>query len=561
MSLWFRLAGEFGASRVCGVLVLVCVGALGCAVADDARLLTLTGVESGEVVLGDSLVVRGEGFPTGAACTVTLRGELAQAGVSSRSIDVALAGRAISGDAVAANLTASAFPVIDAHATFHGHVSLSFSAAAGASHVSGEIDHVVIDLLRADVDVMQRHAQQRRAHETLGRLGIVLEDEQETDTGLRVRWAREGSVAALAGLQQGDVLTHAGGLRLRTTADLVPAPDAPQLRLRVRPSARPSEHVVVLSLASADQSQLGHAGKVVSAVAVLVLVCLVWLAPTPRRLVWFRSERSAAEASSPNVAASTPSRSLASVVLWPLAASLFWIALAVGERWHITWHLLAIAALTGAAHLVFAQSAGPSVSRVRTLAQELGLLLIAFSPLACVGLVGGSMTIVGLVAQQGGLPWQWFVFKAPPLLVAFFVFLSGARRLIERSENRTGSIAFAIMFAGVGAAVFLGGWRPIGPGLTRLIDPIVVGIVAFAAKAWVLMLVLTLPRRNNVAVLSTSTWFGLSVASVALSLIWIRLPIAASVELVVAHALCGATFMLAVLQLWRVQRTPSLRAH
>lgn len=578
MSLLFwgpRGSGAIRALRLAGGLrLLACVTPLGCALAEESQLLTLTGIDSAEVVLGDELRVQGHGFPTGSSCTARLRGQLWQAGSVVRSIDVPLAAQAISTDEIAIRVEPSALPAIDAHATFSGRVSLSFAGAAGASRVAGELDRVVFDLLRADVELSQRYAHLRRAYETLRVLGVVLEDAEESSAGLRIRWARDGSVASAAGLRQGDLLTHMDGLRVRTAADLVPAPGATQIQLRVRPSARASERVVTLPIASVERPELGHAGRIISAIAALMLACLFWFAPVPRRLVRFRSapenEQTPQERrvmDPPLSLVSTPipapSRRLVAVVLWPIVASVYWIALAVGPRWHVTWHLLAVAALIGAAHVVMRVRPNLFADRARWLLRELALLLVAFLPLACAGLIAGSMTLTGIVEQQGASPWQWFVFRAPPMLLACAAFLGGARRLIDRSANLQDptSTAFAIVFAGVGAAAFLGGWQPFELGVIRSADPAVAGVVAFAIKAWVVFLTLSLPRRDDVSWLATTTWLALSAASVALSLLWIRLPLVPAVELVVGYSLCGATFTVGMLQLWRAQRASTMPLH
>jgi hypothetical protein len=330
----------------------------------------------------------------------------------------------------------------------------------------------------------------------------------------------------------------------------VPATDASDLQLRLQSASSPAERVVSLSLTTAQAAGLGDVGRVVTATAVLVILCLVWLAPPPRRLVRFQSSTATTD---------VIVRPLAFVLLWPLSASLFWIALAVGERWHLAWHLVPLAALIAAVHLVTTTLSTSRTPNVRELVDECGCLLFALSPLACAGLIGGSMGVAGIVDQQGGLPWQWFVFRAPPLLLACVVFLAGARRLIDRARAHAGATAYAIAFAGIGAAIFLGGWGPVDLGLTAFVDPAVVGIVLFAAKAWTLTLLLALPRRRDLALLSTPAWLGISLVALGLSVLWMRLPIVGAVQLVVAHSLCGATFAVLLLQLWRVQRAPALR--
>jgi NADH-quinone oxidoreductase subunit H len=49
----------------------------------------------------------------------------------------------------------------------------------------------------------------------------------------------------------------------------------------------------------------------------------------------------------------------------------------------------------------------------------------AFSLMAVV-LAAGTMSLQGIVAAQGGFPWEWFVFRNPFLFVAFFLYFTAA---------------------------------------------------------------------------------------------------------------------------------------
>jgi len=545
------------------VLCAAVTTATGCSVADDARLLQLRGVEAGDVVLGDSLRVLGRGFPTGASCRVVLRGRLFEPGRSARTIEVALSAQATSDEEILATVHETSLPMKSRHATFLGDVVVRFDArlpgavTSSVSGVSGTVRDASFDLVRAEVNVAERYAQLRIAQTTLSALGIVLEDDQENDDGLRVHWAAEQSVAAVAGLRQGDVLTHLDGLRLRTVADFVAPPGASRLQVGVKYSDRPRQDVLELRLPSAGTSGLDYAGVTSALVAVLALMAVAWLAPVPHRLVWFSGSRaeSGRARGAFDAAFAAPERPAWFAGVWLFVAALVWVGMAVLSRWQLSLHVSVMAAFVAALHLVLTGTNGRG--RLRSVGRELVTLALVLSPLACAGLVGGSLTLDGVAERQGALPWQWFAFKAPPLLLASAVFLSATRRLVARvaEVHSAPALVLAIVLSGVGVAAFFGGWQVWDHGGHPLLRAPVFGIVAFTAKAWLLLLFATTSRPRRPERLTVRVWVPAALASVLLSAVWMRIDLLPSMEFLVGATLFVASLVVVLVVAWRAQRS------
>lgn len=551
------------------LLAVVCAAvtttAAGCSVADDARLLQLRGVEAGDVVLGESLRVLGRGFPAGAACRVVLRGRLFEPGRPPRTIDVALSAQATSDEEILAIVRETSLPMKSSHATFVGDVVVRFDArlpgsvTSSVSGVSGTVKDESFDFVRADVNVAERYAHLRAAQHTLSALGIVLEEDQENDTGLTLHWAAEQSVAARAGLRQGDVLTHLDGLRLRTVADFVAPPGASRLKVGVKYSDRSRQEVVELRLPGVGASGLDYAGATSALAVVFALMAVAWLAPVPRRLVWFSGSRveggRALDAFDAAFAAKDRPAWLAAA--WLFAAALVWVGTAVLSRWQISLHLSVTAAAVAALHLVVTGTSVGGRARLLSVGRELVTLALLLSPLACAGLVGGSLTLEGIAERQGALPWQWFAFKAPPLLIASAVFLNATRRLVARvaAVHAATALALAIVLSGVGVAAFFGGWQVLDHGGHALLRAPVIGIVAFAFKAWLVLLFATTasPRRPSRS--TARVWVPAALVSVLLSALWMRMGLLPSMELLVGASLFVATLLVVLGVAWRAQRS------
>jgi NADH-quinone oxidoreductase subunit H len=102
----------------------------------------------------------------------------------------------------------------------------------------------------------------------------------------------------------------------------------------------------------------------------------------------------------------------------------------------------------------------------------------------CVVLLSGSLSTQSIIAAQGGMPWNWFVFHSPFAFIAFFIYCTGAlaegnRTPFDLPEAESELVAgycteysgfrFVVFFfaewanlwimSAVAAVCFLGGWR------------------------------------------------------------------------------------------------------
>ena len=108
-------------------------------------------------------------------------------------------------------------------------------------------------------------------------------------------------------------------------------------------------------------------------------------------------------------------------------------------------------------------------------------------------LLSGTMSTQGIIAAQGGMPWNWYIFHSPMMFVLFFVYFisalaEGSRtpfdlpeaesELVSGYNTEYSGFRFAAYFlaefantwiaAAVGAIVFLGGWQIPGVSLETL---------------------------------------------------------------------------------------------
>jgi NADH-quinone oxidoreductase subunit H len=152
-------------------------------------------------------------------------------------------------------------------------------------------------------------------------------------------------------------------------------------------------------------------------------------------------------------------------------------------------------------------------SAAQIVSYEVPALLGALSPVLLAGTLqmSGSETEPGIVASQGGWPWEWFVFRNPFALGALLVYFiaavaEGNRTPFDLPEAESELVAgfnteySGMRFAGfflaefanvylvsaVATALFFGGWQVPGLSLSEQASSpwwIALGLVIFVAKA------------------------------------------------------------------------------
>jgi NADH-quinone oxidoreductase subunit H len=165
---------------------------------------------------------------------------------------------------------------------------------------------------------------------------------------------------------------------------------------------------------------------------------------------------------------------------------------------------------------------------VRSAAQIVSYEVPTALGLMCVVLLAGSLSTQDIIRAQGGLPWDWFIFRNPFTFAAFFLFLTSAIAegnrtpfdlpeaeselvagyLTEYSGMRYLFFMFAEwanlwIIAAMATLCFLGGWQIPGvtfeAGVTAGLGWQILSFCIFACKALVLVFLIiqvrwTLPR-------------------------------------------------------------------
>ena len=141
-------------------------------------------------------------------------------------------------------------------------------------------------------------------------------------------------------------------------------------------------------------------------------------------------------------------------------------------------------------------------------------------------LSAGTLSAQGVVAAQGGLPHEWFIFRSPMHFAAFFIFAIAAlaegnrtpfdlpeaeQELVSGFNTEYSGLRFAAFFLAefanvwvmnaLGTLLFLGGWQIPGVASGEIAGPVMVllSVAIFAAKTLTGVLVVlwirwTLPR-------------------------------------------------------------------
>ncbi|MBW1807362.1 MAG: NADH-quinone oxidoreductase subunit NuoH [Deltaproteobacteria bacterium] len=164
---------------------------------------------------------------------------------------------------------------------------------------------------------------------------------------------------------------------------------------------------------------------------------------------------------------------------------------------------------------------------IRAAAQIVSYEVPAALAILSVVLLSGTLSMQGIIAMQGGWPWEWFIFHNPLTFVAFFIYFIAAvaegnripfdlpeaeSELIAGYNTEYSGMRFAAFFLGefanvylmcaIATTLFLGGWQIPGIGVETQADSVllqIVGLAIFMAKASVGCFVViwlrwTLPR-------------------------------------------------------------------
>lgn len=142
-------------------------------------------------------------------------------------------------------------------------------------------------------------------------------------------------------------------------------------------------------------------------------------------------------------------------------------------------------------------------SAAQVISYEIPSGVAIFVPVA----MAGTLSMQGIIRAQGGLPWEWFIFRNPAAFVAFFILftsqLAEANRtpfdlpeaeseLVSGYNSEYSGFRFAIFFmvewgniwvmSAIATTLFLGGWQV--PGVSAAAIDAMRGTDVLPAGAW-----------------------------------------------------------------------------
>ncbi len=567
-----------------GWLCLLC---LLCGCASDAErpsLLNVIGVQPKELAAGDELEVVGTNFPEGKPATIAFRGALHRPGQPPKlDVEIVIAASSSSRNRVAVVLDEVALSEFagrgaeGSHTTFRGRVVAAFAPrAAGAPPVTGSLEGVEVDFYPSDVPngvVAQLERDGQRAAELVGlEFGA-----KASGAGLLVKSVVAGGRAEQAGVKVDDRVLALDGVRLYDISDFVPSGRSQLAELQIArgrvkdPLLRP---VDVHGFRDAPPEDLLWAGVAVGVVCIALLAFLLPVAGVvgwfERRVVqrmrgvgqearrlgalgWLRRvfKNIFREEVIPGSGDSAALRVIPYLMFLGSSATFTIISfghpLLEPELDLGALFLGTVTALVCTGLMLGGWRPGGRWSLFGGLGAALQTLSYEIPSLAAilvVVLLSGSVRLGDIVAAQGGLPWEWFIFKNPITFLMFLLFFvpalsEGSRAhadLPEADWEQPGPLSqntakaglragapsslpkfrsvktrhlmfFAewghvFIMSGLAAVLFLGGWQL--PGVSRglvisspslgLLAALVVNLKAWALTLAVLWVRWALPR-------------------------------------------------------------------
>ena len=541
---------------------MVLAVATGCETPLDAALLRVEGVAPDRIEPATEVCVAGRGFPAGRGGQVTFHGVVRRPGAPPARVQVSADARAASSERLVWTATEDLVEAMGGRGTFHGDVRVSFPASEGEGQVTGRLSDVELDFtLDASHRLRTELGNLRRGADTLERIGILPTGEDGADWGIGVDAVRPASAAALSGVAKGDRIVAMDGVRVAGVSDFVPAPGADTVVLGLSRPGEPAGFRVPVSLEGGDLVPAAPARWPAIVLGALFLLVLAFLAPTARLTA--RVGEALSRARTTSLSRHPAAGGLRHLTRWPVALA------------RLGWWLVSLLAA------VIALGVLPFTTRFTAGGVDVGLLLLLacgarlavalgsdttggwrvlsrvpsavgallrdglpeLAAVVCIVLASGTVRLSGIVTAQGGVPWEWAVFRSP---VAFLVFPAWVASIASLAPTREGPAAtigtlgawdggvpgvaarlHLFVACGLATALFLGGWQIPGvPG-----DPLagppplrLLGAGLFVAKALGLRQLILRARRGGAGSARCWRWTAplamLALATALATLLW-----------------------------------------
>ncbi len=605
------------------LLLLSTVALWSCSRADQSfDLLTVLDVTPRDVDLGDRIEIIGVDFPEGKPAKIIFEGDLHRPGRPTQE-DVS-----IEVDAMSASSSRISFTLSQGlhdrlagvgneavHTTFRGNVLVSFPSTLpdGVKREVTGVRDVVLDIRPPTMRRGIIEARERKGEKVLAALGIEVAKQAPTSGGFEVEAVSEDpntNAAKNAGIQPGDILVSFDGVSIDTKADFVPSGSSRYADVGVMRNGKVQyRQVEVSNIAQGVPADLVGAGILL---LVALLIVGVFMSPTAGVITWVERRVSGRVQSriGPNRAgpqgflqwvadgiksilkedlipaeADRPLFRLAPYLVF-VGVSATFVVMPFGEHLiaaDLDIGILFVVAVTSLVTIGLMTGGWASNNKwsmlggIRSAAQIISYEIPAAVAIVCIVMMTGSLSMQDIIRAQGGLPWDWYMFRNPVTFLLFFLYFTtalaeGNRAPFDLPEAESelvagysteysgmryvffffGEWANVFVMSGIASALFLGGWQL--PGL----DPLVqgssfwwqaLGAFIFLAKSWVLIFVViwirwTLPRIRIDQLMNLCwKWFvpG-SFAAFVLTALWTVW----NPEGMVRLAISGATFLVFV---------------
>lgn len=605
------------------LLILTTLAAWGCSRADQRfDLLTVLDITPREVDLGDRIEIIGVDFPEGKPVKITFQGDLHRPG---RPVEKNVA---IEVDTVSSSSSRIGFELTQGlhdrlagvgpdaiHTTFRGNVLVAFPSTApdGVKKEVTGVRDAVIDVRPPTMRRSIIEAREKKGEEVLAALGIELDDSSPTSGGLKIKAISDQAdaiAAKNAGLLPGDLLVSFDGVNVASKADMVPTGSSRFADVGIlRGGQLEYRKLEVSKIAKGVPTDLVGAGIML---LVAILTVGIFMSPTAGIITWVERRMAGRMQSRVGPNRSGPQGFLqwladgiksilkediipaeadgpmfrlapylvfvgvsATFVVMPFGQYLIAADLDIGILFVVAvTSLVTIGLMTGG---WASNNKWSLLGGIRSAAQIISYEIPAAVSIVCIVMMTGSLRMQDIIRAQGGLPWDWYMFRNPVVFLLFFLYFitalaEGNRAPFDLPEAESelvagysteysgmryvffffGEWANVFVMAGIASALFLGGWQ------VPFVDPLVqgssfwwqaLGAFIFLSKAWVLVFVViwirwTLPRIRIDQLMNLCwKWLvpGAFIAFVltALWTIW-------SPEGPVRWAISGATFLVFV---------------
>ena len=522
----------------------------------EVTSLEVRRVEPPALERGTPLRVAGNGFPPTGRCAVEFAGETYRPGAALARVELSVPAEVLAADSILLELPPDAWNALGGQGTFAGSLRVACGTPGRALAVSVRRP-LRLDLMQPLGRGMAHDRElEARARRMLELVGIEPADREPTSYGVVVGQVSEEGLAHAAGLRPGDRIVRAAGVGVHAIRDLAPMQHQRQLELLVlRPNVGEPASLVLSLVRASDYERVrfepwsmlfGIAFGVGSLFrSVRARLRRLLLAPARghsialERIGLWGGRRATSLGTSRHVAplprALLPATVSAAGVLLVCLEPPDFLALRSISLY------LGFAALSAA--LMLMNGGAASSARLRAVAEMLGRMLVLGILIACGCAISGTKALDGIVAEQGGWPWQWAALQKPSLLLAVPLYVAFASELgaatlplsLEVAGGRgvlgarllDGAVigervVTNIALCALAVVLFAGGWQAPAELAWDVSPARLPGALLFVAKAWACAGMLSHARTHRWAQRLKHRWTalgcGLTVAGTALLL-------------------------------------------